>query len=54
MERKPFKPFLEDEGKPEKVSASSFEMVDTTTDANPREVAYHEMAETRQYWPLEA
>lgn len=35
-------------------TSSSFEIVDSTPDASPREVAYHEMAETRQYWPLEA
>ena len=50
----PFKPIAPDECEAVKVYASSFDLVDTTPDASPREVAYHEMAEIRQYWPLEA
>lgn len=51
-ERKAFKPFLEDELRPAKVSSPLY--VDCTPDASPREIAYHEIMETRQYWPLEA
>jgi hypothetical protein len=51
MERKPFKPFIEDEARPAKVSAPSFEMVDTTPDANPREVAYWSIQEDKTMLP---
>jgi hypothetical protein len=49
-ERKPFKPFLEDEVK----SASSFELVDTLADPSPRDLAYHSIQEDKALWPCEA
>jgi hypothetical protein len=47
-------PVLDEVRPTETAKVSSPLYVDTTPDANPREVAYFEMAETRQYWPLEA
>lgn len=54
MERKPFKPFLEDELRPAKVFAPSFEMVDCLPDPTARDLAYHSIKADREMWPVEA
>ena len=54
MERKPFKPFIEDEARAAKVSASSFEMVDCLPDPTARDLAYHSIKADRDMWPVEA
>jgi len=54
MPRKPFKPFLEDELRPAKVSAPSFEMVDCLPDPTARDLAYHSIKTDREMWPQEA
>ena len=50
--RKPFKPFLEDEARPAKVSSPLY--VDTTPDASPREIAYWSIKEDREMLQTEA
>ena len=64
--RQQFRPFLEDETQPARrlamppeetakaAASSSFAMVDTTPDANPREIAYWSIAEDKTMWPAEA
>ncbi len=47
-------PIIEDGERPFAKASSSFEMVDTTPDASPREVAYQEMKFDREMWPCEA
>ena len=51
-ECKPFKPFIEDEARPAKVSSPLY--VDNTPDANPREIAYWSIQEDRLLWRCEA
>ncbi len=55
MPRKPFRPFIEDDGKPTGTAAKaapSFELVDCLPDANNREIAYQEMKIDREMWPM--
>ena len=55
MERKPFKPFIEDELRPAKAAAaSSIPLVDTLGEPTPGELAYHSIQEDREFWPCEA
>ena len=53
MERKPFKPFIEDEVRPAKAASSSL-LIDTTPDATPAELAYWSIQHDREMWPAEA
>lgn len=51
--RQQFKPFLEDEARPAKAAASpAFELVDTTPDATPGELAYQSIKADREMWPM--
>ena len=53
MERKPFRPFIEDETKGP-VEASSIPLIDTLGEPNPGELAYHSIREDKVMWPMEA
>ena len=52
MPRKPFKPFIENEKKPEKAPSSP--LIDTTPEATPVELAYWSIQEDKALWPAEA
>jgi hypothetical protein len=52
-ERKPFRPFLEDEARPAKVSISHLSVIDCH-DTTALDVAYHSIKEDREFWPCEA
>jgi hypothetical protein len=54
MERKPFKPFLEDEVVAAEAAATSpsFEMVDCLPDPTARDLAYHSIKLDRDLWPM--
>jgi len=51
MERKPFKPFLEDEERPF-AKVSSIPLVDCLPDPTNRDVAYHSIKADREMWPM--
>ncbi len=55
MPRAPFKPFLEDNGKPTGTAKepSSIPLVDTLGEPTPGELAYHSIQEDREFWPCE-
>ena len=54
MERKPFRPFLEDEARPARAALSNPLYVDTTPDTSPAEVAYFERKGAAEFLPMEA
>ena len=57
MPRKPFRPFLEDDGRPTGTakassSPSSIPLVDTLGDPTARDLAYHSIKADREMWPM--
>ena len=54
MERKPFKPFIEDEVVAAEAAATSpsFQLVDCLPDPTNRDVAYHSIKLDREMWPM--
>ena len=52
---KPFKPFLEDDGKPTgtaKEPSPSIPLIDTLGDPTARDLAYHSIKADREMWPM--
>jgi hypothetical protein len=55
--REPFRPFIEDDGRPTRPTAktsSSFELVDCMGEPAPGELAYWSIQEDKTLWPAEA
>jgi hypothetical protein len=50
VERKPFKPFIEDVVRPAKVSTPLY--VDCLPDPTNRDIAYHSIKGDREMWPM--
>gem|GEM_PF-4295355 len=53
--REPFRPFIEDDGKPTGTAKapSSIPLVDTLGDSTVRDIAYHSLKVDREMWPTE-
>ena len=51
MERKPFRPFIEDEARPAKAALPS-PLVDCLEEPTARDLAYHSIKADRDMWPM--